>query len=102
MGGIGRVRLVGKGFVIDLTQHFSSDEIQQILSELRQIPSESGKQEYLKKLFASIPDPARTTFGYCQEMKKHLTHNECVRCSRRKGFKNIPQWESCIEVNIRR
>lgn len=102
MDRIGRVRLAGKGFVIDLNQHFAPDKIKQILEELRQIPSDASKQEYLKKLFASIPDPAKTTFGYCQELNKHLTHNECAECSKKKGFKNIPQWESCIESNIRR
>lgn len=102
MDRIGRVRLAGKGFVIDLDQHFSKEQIKQILAELKQIPSDTGKQEYLKKLFASIPDPAKTTFGYCQELKKHLTQQDCIQCSKTKNFKNIPQWESCIESNIRR
>lgn len=102
MDRIGRVRFVGKGFVIDLNQYFDENKIRQILSELKQIPSEKGRQEYLKKLFFSIPEPIRRTFGYCQELKMHLTHQQCVQCSKKKGFKNIPQWESCIETNIRR
>lgn len=102
MDRIGSVFLVGKGYVIYLSQFFSEEQLKQIFSKLKQIPSEKGKQEYLNSIFASIPDPARITLGYCQELKKHLTYAECKMCSNSKNFKNIPQWKSCIESNIRR
>ena len=102
MDGLGRVRLTGKGFNIDLSQYFSPERIKQILAELKSAGTPHAKDEYLKKLFAEIPDAAKSCFGFCQSLKKHVKHEECVECSKTKGFKNIPEWETCISTNIRR
>lgn len=81
--------ILGKGLIIDMG-YMSGAEVLNFKNM-----SSDARKLFVDEYMAKYPEAFKSTAGYCQDKKVHVSERECLQCAQKKGWTAMVQWNAC-------